>query len=44
MEVLEDWRLLTVATATGWYTVAILDDGVELIESVDLEVVTTPRG
>ena len=32
----EDYRVVTVATATGWYSALILDDGVEVIEDVEV--------
>lgn len=38
VDVVEDYRLIVVATRSGWQTFAILDDGVELLEQVDVTV------
>lgn len=35
---LEDWRIVEVARAHGFDVVALLDDGVIVLASVDLEV------
>lgn len=33
---LEEWRLVTVARPGGWVTFAVLDDGVQVVEDVDV--------
>lgn len=34
---IEDYRVQVYATAHGWFAVVVTDDGLELVESVDVE-------
>lgn len=33
----EDYRVMIMITARGWYTVVLYDDGLEVVESVEVD-------
>lgn len=36
VDVVEDYRVEVVVTDRGWYAVALMDDGVEVLEEVEV--------
>ena len=38
----EDWRLVVVPTARGWRACLLWDDGVEVVEDVEVDDVPHP--